>query len=171
MMLLVIILYIVFCVFIHCAALVMHKNSIISTYSCPKSKCMYYLLSFTWGLPMNLLGAIFALVMLCIGKKPKKHGWNYYFELDVDFGLELGVFFIAPKNASEHLKNHELGHSLQNIYYGIFTVGVISIPSAVRFWVRKIQSKKGKQLPPYDSIWFEGSATSSGTAFMKAFNK
>jgi hypothetical protein len=120
---------------------------------------------------MNIIGGLFALVMLCIGKKPKKHGWNYYYEFDVNWGLELGIFFIAPKNASEHLKNHELGHSLQNIYYGIFTIGVISIPSAVRFWVRKIQSKMGKKLPPYDSAWFEGSATSSGNLFMENFNR
>lgn len=149
----------------------LHSVGKIHNYSCPSTKFMYYLLSFTWGLPMNIFGVVFALVMLCIGKKPKKHGWNYYFEFDVDWGLELGIFFIAPKNATEHLKNHELGHSLQNIYYGPFTIGVISIPSVVRFWVRHIQTKHGKHLLPYDSVWFEGSATSSGTAFMKAFNK
>ena len=135
----------------------------------PPNKVAYYILSFTWGLPMNLIGSVVALILMCRGKKPIRYGWNYYFECNVSWGLELGIFFIGPKNASEHLKNHELGHSIQNIYYGPFTIGVVSIPSAIRFWIRHFKQKKGQKLVPYDDIWFEGTATKSGEIFMSQY--
>lgn len=147
----------------------MFKTDKLKHFNAPSNKILYYLLSFTWGLPMNIVGCLCALVFFIIGKRPKKHGWNYYFEFDVDFGLELGIFFIAPTNGSEHLKNHEFGHSIQNIWLGIFTPFVVSIPSAVRFWIRELQRriKPEKKLEPYDAIWFEATATSSGFHFME----
>lgn len=134
----------------------------------PKSKILYYILSFTWGLPMTLLGSIVALCIIITGHKPVKYGWNYCFEFDIDWGLELGIFFIAPKY-SIHTKNHEHGHGIQNIYLGIFTIGTVSIPSVIRFWYREIKEKLGyKNKTTYDSIWFEGSATRSGDYFMNS---
>jgi hypothetical protein len=94
------------------------------------------------------------------------------FRLPINFGLELGIFFLAPKCASDHTKKHELGHSIQNVYLGPFTIGVVSTPSAVRFWFRKIKKKLGKKITTtYDSIWFEGQATKSGDEFMKREKK
>lgn len=132
-----------------------------------KRRWVYYLLQFTWGLPMNLIGSIVALVLVCFKKKAYRYGWNYCFELPVNFGLELGIFFIAPINGSTHTKNHEHGHAIQNIYFGPLCVGMVSIPSAVRFWFREIQYMIKK--PPktkYDDAWFEGQATKSGTRFI-----
>lgn len=128
---------------------------------------LYYLLQFTWGLPMNLIGMIVALSLKCCGKKAYRYGWNYYFELPVNFGLELGIFFIAPINGSAHTKNHEHGHAIQNIYFGPFCIGMITIPSAIRFWIREIQYMIKK--PPktkYDDAWMEGQATNSGNSFI-----
>lgn len=132
-----------------------------------KHRWLYYLLQFTWGLPMNFIGSIIALVLVCCGKKAYRYGWNYCFELPINFGLELGIFFIAPINGSTHTKNHEHGHAIQNIYFGPLCVGMVSIPSAVRFWFREIQYIVKK--PPktkYDDVWFEGQATKSGTHFI-----
>ena len=132
-----------------------------------KYRWLYYLLQFTWGLPMNLIGAIVALVLVCFGRKAYRYGWNYCFELPVSFGLELGIFFIAPINGSKHTKDHEHGHAIQNIYFGPFCVGMVSIPSAVRFWIREIQYMIKK--PPktdYDDAWFEGQASKSGAYFI-----
>ena len=33
---------------------------------------LFYVLSFTWGIIMSLIGAIVFLVLMCIGYKPKK---------------------------------------------------------------------------------------------------
>lgn len=143
-----------------------------TTLSAPRWRWLYYLLSFTWGLPMNIAGGLVALVLLCCRKKPKWYGWNLCFELPVNFGLSLGVFFIAPIGGSTHTKNHEHGHSIQNIYFGPFAVGVVNAPSAARFWIREIQSRRGnKPNTLYDEIWFERQATLSGTALIDKLNR
>ena len=132
-----------------------------------KRRWLYYLLQFTWGLPMNFIGALVALVLVCHRKKAYNYGWNYCFELPVNFGLELGIFFIAPIDGSKHTKDHEHGHAIQNIYYGPFCIGMVSVPSATRFWIREIQYKIKK--PPktkYDDAWFEGQASKSGARFI-----
>jgi hypothetical protein len=132
------------------------------------TKTKFYLLSFTWGLPLTLIGLLVALVLLSTGHKPKKWGLCWYFEIGKGWGgLELGVVFLTSKTATEHTKNHELGHAIQNTKYGFAMPFIVCVPSAVRYWVRKFQYAIGK--PPktkYDDIWFEGEATALGNAYM-----
>lgn len=145
----------------------LYKRGIVTSLPAPKWRWLYYLLSFTWGLTMNVIGAIVALVLLCLGKKPKKYGWNVCFELPVDFGLSLGIFFIAPINGSTRTKSHEVGHSVQNVYFGPFALGTVYIPSATRFWFLQLMyAICGEQSTEYDAVWFEGQATKSGTDFI-----
>ena len=141
-------------------------------FKAPSHAWMYYFLSFTWGLPMNFVGTIVVLVLMMRGHKPRKYGWNFAFEFDsIDWGLELGIFFIVPKDYYD-LYMHEHGHGIQNVYLGLFMPFVVSLPSAIRYWYREIRYKIGN--PPessYDDIWFEGSATESGKAFLKELEK
>jgi hypothetical protein len=48
-------------------------------------------------------------------------------------------------------------------------IPVISLPSFLRYWYRRIIVKinKNKKLPPYDSIWFEGQATRLGNEIVE----
>lgn len=138
---------------------------------CMKNKFVYYLLQFTWGLPMNIAGLIVAGIMMLCGKRPVRYGYGWCFEREGDWGLELGIFFIAPPH-STHTKNHELGHGIQNIYFGPLTVFIVSIPSVCRFQWRRLMTKLGKPLKTrYDDIWFEGQATKTGTRFMNEYEK
>ena len=141
------------------------KNAV---FRMPKSKCAFYILSLTWGLPSVVIGAVVALFVRLLGYRPKRYGWEWYFEIpNIDWGLELGLFFIAPREY-EILRMHEHGHGIQNIYLGIFNPLVVFIPSAVRFWYRTIRAKIGKPCKTYyDSIWYEHSATESGKEFIK----
>ena len=136
-------------------------------------KWQFYLLSFSWGLPMTLIGCLVALVLLIAGYKPKRFGWCWYFEIAGDYGLELGVFFLAGKNTSHELKCHEFGHGIQNCYFGFLMPFVVCIPSAARYWYReylqRVRGVKHSELPDYDSGWFEGQATRIGEAFMQNF--
>lgn len=162
-------IYIVVCETAYIVMNHLYTNGEVEALKAPKKKWVYYLLQFTWGLPMNVIGAIVALVLICFRKRPYRYGWNLCFELPVNFGLELGIFFIAPVGGSTHTKNHEHGHSIQNIYFGPFTIGMVSIPSAARFWVRELRYACDR--PPkskYDDIWFEGQATKSGNKFIAA---
>lgn len=132
------------------------------------SKKLYYLLSLTWGLPLNLLGGIVSLILLLKGYKPKKFGWCYYFEVGYGWGgLELGLVFICAKDSSDRVKAHEFGHSIQNCFFGFFMPFIICIPSVIRYWYRAWKISLGKtNLPEYDSIWFEGQATQLGLKYM-----
>ena len=163
-------IYIVVCGIAYFAMNYLYTNGKVEVLEAPKKKWLYYLLQFTWGLPMNIIGMIVALILICFRKRPYRYGWNLCFELPVNFGLELGIFFIAPIDGSTHTKNHEHGHGIQNIYFGPFTVGMVSIPSATRFWIRELKYACGA--PPkskYDDIWFEGQATKSGDNFIATY--
>ena len=130
-----------------------------------KNKKLFYILQFTWGLPLNLIGFLVALILIILGKKPKKHKWCYYFEIGKNWGgFELGLFFLVDKNPTESIKNHELGHAIQNCWWGPLFLIVIWIPSMIRYQYRNIikKIKPHKKLKPYNSIWFEGEATKLG---------
>lgn len=132
---------------------------------------IFYIVSFTWGLLASLIGIIIMIPFLFTGKVrvfcnrlygvfPKCFGSGW--------GFEMGCFFFTS-NDTEHcwsLLRHEMGHGIQNTLFGPFNLFIITIPSIIRFWIYVIKDKKGKKLKPYDSIWFEGSATKIGTYFM-----
>lgn len=131
------------------------------------NKIAFYILSFTWGLPLTLIGCLVAGILMFLGYRPKKFGYCYCFEVGVDWGgLEFGLFFITNKFPEEELKAHEFGHGIQNCLYGFFMIPLVCIPSAIRYWYRELIWHTNKQqwfkLPEYDAIWFEGQATKWG---------
>lgn len=132
---------------------------------------LYWLWQCTYGIVMTSIGAIVILVLICCGYKPKRFHYNIYIEVGNGWGgLELGAFFICCKNSSVSTKQHEAGHALQNLWWGLLFPFVIWIPSAVRYWYRKWYYKykypqNQKPLPEYDAIWFEGQATRLGKKY------
>ena len=137
-----------------------------------RNKFLFYFLSVTWGLPLTLLGCIVATFLLATGHKPQKWGYCYYFEVGKGWGgLELGPIFLVNKNASKYTKNHELGHGIQNCYFGLLMIFVISIPSAIRYWYREVKKKIGTPCTTnYYDIWFEKQASDLGKDFMNGYN-
>lgn len=134
------------------------------------SKTWYYIISFTWGLPMTLVGVVVAIVLLLTGYKPKKNIYGYYFEIGEDWGgVSFSFVSVVAKNPSGHILQHEFGHSIQNCIFGIFFIPLVAIPSAIRYWYRRYLNEIRKvpylDLPPYDSIWFEGQATMFGEKY------
>ena len=131
---------------------------------------IFYILSFTWGLPITLAGSLAVLFLILTGNKPKgKYGYCVRFEVgDTWGGLNLGPFIITCKNFDDSLLNHEHGHAIQNCWFGLLMPFIITIPSAIRYWYREVKFyKKGlRPITAYDSIWFEGQATRVGTKFM-----
>lgn len=133
-----------------------------------RNKFLFYFLSWTWGLPMTLIGAIVALILIVAGHKPKRWGGCIYFNVG-EFcwgGLELGMFFLTDRRDNVHTKNHEFGHAINNTWFGPLTPFLICIPSAIRYWYRKIYDNNN----PYDSIWFEWLASTTGNEAIKHWN-
>ena len=160
-------IYIIICLIGYVMMSQLYKNGVMETLPMPKSEWLYYFIQFSWGLLANLLGGIIAIVLVCIGFRPYWYGRNFGFALPINSGMGLGIFLFGPENASTHLKNHEHGHSIQNLYFGPFFLGMVAIPSVTRFWVRELRIKKGEKLKTkYDDIWFEGQASKTGDKFM-----
>ena len=135
-------------------------------------KMIFYVLSCTWGIIMTFIGAVAAVALIAMGYTPKKHGWCYHFEFGYGWGgVNLGVVMITSIAPSDHTKNHEHGHALQNCIWGPLMPFVIAIPSATRYWSRNIRQKRGEKLEPYDAAWYEADATRRGNEFMDSFKE
>ena len=137
------------------------------------SKTVFYILSYTWGLPMTLVGHLVELVMFLFSHPSRRyvccreivvgHGWG---------GCTVGRTILRADDA-ESVLPHEHGHAVQNCFFGIFLPFIVCIPSASRYWYREFMKRTGKggKLPPYDSIWFEGQATHLGRGFVSRVGK
>lgn len=135
------------------------------------NKKAFYTLSFTWGIILTLIGIIVGLIILIKDsikdKKlhlPKKWGHCFYIETGNYWGgLNLGVVFIVDKTNSVFAKNHEMGHAIQNCYFGPFML-LVTAASAIRYHYRNYLRKKDPaiKLPDYYSIWFEAQANKLG---------
>ena len=128
-------------------------------------KKLFYLFNFTWGIIMNIIGAVGAGVMLAAGKQPFHHAGSITFRIGKNWGgVSLGIFSFVCEDASEHTLNHEFGHAVQNALYGPLFPFIVAIPSAIRYW--KIRLGK-LVVENYDDAWFEGQATEWGTKIAK----
>lgn len=128
------------------------------------TKSHYYVLQWTWGIILNIIGAC-VFVYALIAKWPiSKYRNAILMEAPKSFGgLNLGMFLMVGKGNRSSVA-HEYGHSLQNLTWGLLMPFVIAIPSAIRYWHRRIKYLDKGLTPPttYDSVWFEGQATSLG---------
>ena len=80
----------------------------------------FWLLSLTWGCMMTIIGLLVALIMLCTGHRPHVFGYGFYFVVGKHWGgCELGVVFLVNKSPSLALLQHEAGHGVQNIIFGV----------------------------------------------------
>lgn len=126
---------------------------------------LFYILNFTWGIIMNIIGGIGALVIMAMGHKPIRHAGNIVFKFGHHWGgVSLGIFTFMCVESGERTLNHEFGHSIQNAIFGPLFPFIVAIPSFIR--CQKFNSNIKKGIPneeDYDAIWFEGSATKWGT--------
>ena len=133
-------------------------------------KKRFYLLSFSWGLLMNLAGAMVAVFMLVTGHRMRRFGPCFYFEHGEGWGgMDWGCVIVVNKGAGSHLLSHELGHAMQNCRFGPFMPLLVGIPSALRYRFRQLYTRISGRQPkkPYDAIWFEGQATRIGQEYLK----
>lgn len=129
------------------------------------NKFWFYFLSFTWGILLTLIGCIVSIVLIISGKKPKKYGYCWYFELGHHWGgLELGPCFLKQQGEdTEYLSIHEFGHGVQNCIYGPLMPFIVCIPSVIRYWYRHFRDSMGiGNETGYYSIWFEKQANKFG---------
>lgn len=133
------------------------------------SKTWYYIWSFTWGLPLTLIGALVFGILIIFGYKPVPNMYGWYIRIGENWGgFNMGPFSIVSKRASLHTLKHEFGHSIQTCIFGPFIYVFVVIPSVCRYWYRRITETES---PDYDYAWFEGLATLFGERYYKALNQ
>lgn len=110
-------------------------------------KFIFWFLSFTWGLPITLVGSIIAIILMIGGKRPKKFGWCIYFNVGEHWGgLEFGPFFLVDSSDDFGIKCHEHGHGFQNIIMGPFFPLIVSLRSGARYWLRELKTYKSRSI-------------------------
>lgn len=124
---------------------------------------LYYLISFTWGIITSLIGLFMIAILAMFGRVKvfKKRLYGIFPKIfGKDWGFAMGCFFFTADNSSNDklMFLHECGHGLQNCLWGPLMIFIVSIPSVIRFWYRRITKSK----TPYDAIWFEDQATTWG---------
>lgn len=134
---------------------------------------LFYILSFTYGLPMTLIGCVGALFMLVTLHKPFVFERCLCFRVGRYSGCSLGIFIFIGGEFKEELLVHEFGHSVQNCLYGPLMPFVVALPSFVRFHYRRIKKFVFHQrlTSDYESIWFEKEATALGKDYLLRLSK
>lgn len=108
-------------------------------------KVLYYIIQWTWGIVMNLIGGIVCLVCLCLKCPVQKYRNGIEILVNNNFGgLELGMFFIRGKDCLG-VRPHEYGHGIQHLWWGPLFPFVIGLPSAARYWLREQKTQKAKK--------------------------
>ncbi len=144
-----------------------------------KHRWLYYLLNYTWGLFLTLIGWI-TLFFLLITDKVYRNQDNDYFGKMIyltrkkhDWAFSIGTIVIcgnlrvinnswcySEDEVNLSIVQHEIGHSIQNAIFGPFMVFIVNIPSMIRYWYRSTFPQKAKG--GYYDIWFEKSASIAG---------
>lgn len=106
---------------------------------------LFYLLSFTWGIIVTAIGFAVSIIFLITGHKPSYVCGCFHFEIGKHWGtLTLGPFIFTHHNVDDVVMSHEFGHSIQNIIFGPVMILLVTIPSIIRTWLRKIRTYEGK---------------------------
>jgi len=136
-----------------------------------KNRWLYYLLAGTWGVILTFVGLLITAI-LAIAKlftksiTFKKFYWIYYIKVNPEYwgGFEMGLMFVRDQCSYRSINDHEFGHTFQNCLFGPLMLFLVSLPSAIRYWIIYFKyDRKGLTCPyEYDSIWFEDAATQCG---------
>ena len=127
----------------------------------------FYFLSFTWGFILSIIGFIVIEICKILHIPVVENGYGYRAIYGKGWGgFSMGPFCITSEDCEEKTIAHEFGHGLQNCYFGPFMI-IITLWSICRYWYRSFLRACGKDLPAYDSIWFEGNATDLGKYYLE----
>lgn len=144
---------------------------------------LYWLVQLTWGSILTIIGLCVALfTMIFLKGKPYRNGCSLLIKMHGNWGGAcIGAIALVcdydnettnyyNKEYYEHCLKHEFGHSLQQLIFGPFQIFLVAIPSSIRYLYFNYCVKKHKPTKPYDSIWFEHTATKYGSNYLSKIN-
>lgn len=133
---------------------------------------LFYLVQWTWGLPVNLAGGIAFLICT----KIKKRRWQRFGYARIVYlpwnagGLSLGLFIFMkdqPQNKkwTYNTRIHEYGHTWQCLLLGPLYYLVVALPSAI--WCNCFEGYRKKNNVSYYKLYCEKWANVWGQKFSK----
>ncbi len=128
---------------------------------------LFYLVQWTWGLSVNLVGWI--AFIICT--KVKGYRWQHFGYSKIVYipwnqgGLSLGLFIFMKDNHKNkkwtyNTRIHEYGHTWQCLLLGPLYWLVIALPSVI--WCNCFASYRKKNNVPYSAVYCESWANSWG---------
>lgn len=130
---------------------------------------LFYLIQWTWGLPVNLIGGVVALICRAKGYEQKRFKRALITYLPwKQGGLSLGLFiFIRKEHPNEiwryNTPIHEYGHTWQALLLGPLYWLIIGLPSAV--WCNFFEKYRRKNHVSYYVFYPEKWANAWGQKF------
>ncbi len=128
---------------------------------------LFYLVQWTWGLPVNLVGGIAFLICTKIKKRRySRFGYSYIVYLPWNAGgLSMGLFIFMKdghkkKEWTYNTRIHEYGHTWQCLLLGPLYYLVIALPSVI--WCNCFQKYREKNNVSYYKLYCESWANAWG---------
>lgn len=131
---------------------------------------LFYLVQWTWGLPVNLVGWI--AFIICT--KIKGYRWQHFGYAKIVYmpwnagGLSMGLFIFMKdqhknKKWTHDVRIHEYGHTWQCLLLGPLYYLVIALPSVI--WCNCFAGYRKKHNIAYGKLYCEGWANAWGRKF------
>ncbi len=131
---------------------------------------LFYLIQWSWGLPVNIVGGIAYLICSKIKKYPtSKFGYaNIVYMPWNAGGLSMGLFIFMKDRHEKpdwqyNTRIHEYGHTWQCLLLGPFYYIVVAIPSVI--WCNFFQKYREKNNISYYKLYCESWANAWGQKF------
>ena len=131
---------------------------------------LFYLVQWTWGLPVNLVGGIaFLICTKLLGRRYQRFGYAYIVYLPwKQGGLSMGLFIFMrdqhpKKEWTYNARIHEYGHTWQCLLLGPLYYIVIALPSMI--WCNCFESWRKKHGVSYYKLYCEAWANAFGQRF------
>ena len=129
-------------------------------------RALFYLIQFTWGLSVNLVGLILFLCCRVRFHSEKFCNGVVTFLPRLSGGFSLGIFlFVGATDTADSvgLYAHEYGHTIQCLLLGPLYWLVVALPSVI--WCHGFSNYRLKHSIAYDALYCEHWATAWGRAW------
>lgn len=131
---------------------------------------LFYLVQWTWGLPVNIVGGLMYLYFT----KIKGYRWQHFGYAKIVYmpwnagGLSMGLFIFMKdqhknKKWTHDVRIHEYGHTWQCLVLGPLYYIVIALPSVI--WCNCFAGYRKKNNIAYGKLYCEGWANAWGRKF------
>lgn len=131
---------------------------------------LFYIVQWTWGLPVNFVGGIAFFICTKLLKRPyQKFGYSWIVYLPWNAGgLSMGTFIFVKANAKNktwtyNTRIHEYGHTWQCLLLGPLYYLVVALPSVI--WCNVLAGYRKKNNISYYKLYCEGWANAWGQKF------